>query len=707
MEYPTSYPTSSPDETNFEVIERSIALFVILGIICGNITEYMFENVSFPIPYHVVVFFEGVIISVLLKYVILESTTFENVICEPSVSSDLIIYVFLPALLFKETMNLNWHHVTSGFSQYMLLAGPGCLFGGLVTGVLSYYILWHLNWSWQVCFLFGSILSTTDPVSIIAVLNSTGASHKLSTVIVGESLFNDGSAMLMYFFFYQEQTYTSNASLLVAFIFKMVFGSPVMGITFGLITHKLMRFFDTPDESKIDIQIAITLACAYISFYVAEGPCEVSGVLSCCSAGLVISWLGSPKILDNDKMHSIWENLEWFCNTLIFFIAGLIAGSKALSASEGSIGKDFASLFIMYIVVTIVRYVMILLAYPVLKDIGFKLTFNEAMFIGFSGLRGALGISLSLIVQSNFSNAPNFFFLYAGIAALTLLINGSLATLMIRFLRLVEDPDAPKSPEMNLVLRQIKRSIRLKVHKELENMKSELGDYNADEVNKLCRVLRGSRDLGNVIVSPAEDLKSMINRISIDSSIYHSTLGDMKDDENQTQRPRVSIDLLAFVRATFLDTLKARYWDCIRSGKLGTHAYSAKLLLYSVDVAQDHVNNPNIGFADWDCIENGLKVNGIYLAFCRFLDDVCEYFSYYPGFVSYAEAKRERMAIYTLLNFIDAHTFAQSKIHEFLGGGQDDDISIIEESMARKHSTTEVSFQLNRLITLYNNILYY
>ena len=260
-------------------------------------------------------------------------------------------------------------------------------------------------------------------------------------------------------------------------------------------------------------------------------------------------------------------------------------------------------------------------------------------------------------------------------------------------------PNAPKSPEMTLVLRQIKRSIRLKVRAELDNMKDELGDYNVDEVNKLCRVLQGSQDLGDVIGTHPNDLKNFINRISLDSSLYRSTLGDnrvdTKDDDQNLDEPlpRISVDLLAFARTTFLDTLRARYWDCIRTGKLGTHAYSAKLLLYSIDVAHDHVRDINGGFADWECIENGLKVNKLYFAICKALDDVCAYFSYYPGFASFAEAKRERMAIYTLLNFIDAHTFAQCKLHEFLGGssGDDSDGAIVEEVMVRKNSSFEVS----------------
>ena len=587
-------------------------------------------------------FFEGVLISLIIIYIIPAGNNFESIISDPTLSSDLIVYGLLPALLFGETMNLNWHDVWSGVNQYMLLAGPGAIFGAFLTAVFAKYLLPY-NWSWQICFLFGATLSATDPVSVIAVLKSTGASNKLSTIITGESLFNDGSAMVLFFLFYDESVYFANAGNFFSFVFKMTLASPAIGIGLGILSHKLMRFFDTPTNSHIDLQIAITLSCAYASFYIAEGPCGISGVLSCCAAGLVLAQRASPKILDNEKLHSVWSILEWFCNTLIFFLAGLIAGANPLQKSTGSIDNDFLSLFIMFFAIIFIRYLMILIFYPILKNIGFGLTINEALFVGFSGLRGALGISLSLIVQSNFSDAPSFFFLFAGIASLTLLLNGSFAALFIRKLGLVDDPNAPKSPELILALKQIKRSIRLTVQDELALIETELGDYNRAEVNNLCRIMRGSQDLGDLLSDPTQI--HSLKRFTIDSN-------------------HISKDLLTYVRITFLDTLKARYWDSIRNGKLGIHAYSAKLLLHTIDVAYDHVHDK---LADWDSVEEGLLLDRFSQILYHNIDNFFELFHYSSGYLSHLVAKRERMTIYTLLNFIDAHQFAQSKLTEFLG----------------------------------------
>lgn len=386
----------------------------------------------------------------------------------------------------------------------------------------------------------------------------------------------------------------------------------------------------------------------------------------------MIAYLGSPKLLDNDKLHAVWGNLEWTCNTLIFFLAGLLAGTRAIEDSNGTIRQNIASVIIVYIAVMAIRCIMIAMLYPFLKDIGFKMSVNEAIFAAFSGLRGALGLSLSLIVQSNFtSGAENFFTVFAGFAALSLLINGSLAKVVIKYLKLIDDPNAPKSQELMLVLRQIKKGMNIKLMAELQSMKDELGDYDILEVNKYISSMRKSIDFGEVC-----------------------PLHDGNEGRASTVTPsEISLDLLSYVREIFLDTLRARYWDSIRSGKLGTHAYTAKLLLYSLDVAQDYTHDISVGLQDWNCIVKGLAMNEYYLIFLRCIDDFFHVFGVTSGFEGYAAAKRERMAIYTLLNFIDAHKFAQSKLHEFLGGidGEINGPGCLEEAAVRKDSMGLVS----------------
>ena len=82
-----------------------------------------------------------------------------------------------------------------GFLQSVLLAGPGVVIGAVLMGVFAKFMLPY-DWSWNLAMVFGSILSATDPVAVVALLKSAGASPKLTILIVGESLLNDGTAMV-------------------------------------------------------------------------------------------------------------------------------------------------------------------------------------------------------------------------------------------------------------------------------------------------------------------------------------------------------------------------------------------------------------------------------------------------------------------------------------------------------------------------------
>jgi NhaP-type Na+/H+ or K+/H+ antiporter len=98
----------------------SIIVFAVIGLFLGTLLEVVLKNFNSPIPYTVLLFYLGVVLSAIVNYLDFTIGDFLEV---SSVSADVIVYGFLPALLFSETMNLNWHHVTQTFGQAVLLAG--------------------------------------------------------------------------------------------------------------------------------------------------------------------------------------------------------------------------------------------------------------------------------------------------------------------------------------------------------------------------------------------------------------------------------------------------------------------------------------------------------------------------------------------------------------------------------------------------------
>jgi len=191
------------------------------------------------------------------------------------------------------------------------------------------------------------------------------------------------------------------------------------------------------------IQIMLTISCAYLSFYVAEETLQISGVLSCVSAGIVLSWLGPVIVLEHETMSSVWETIGWSANTLIFTLAGVLIGHIEFKVHS----YDFIAIVVVYLLTQLIRVVMVAFFYPFLSWTGYGMSVREAAFVSWSGVRGAICITLALVV--NRSTATNYltvsaengnqvFFVVGGVAALTLLVNGTGSKAVLLALGLVK-----------------------------------------------------------------------------------------------------------------------------------------------------------------------------------------------------------------------------------------------------------------------------
>ncbi len=401
------------------------------------------------------------------------------------------MFVFLPPLIFGEAMSLNWYHLKGGFVQSVILAGPGVLIGAALMGLMTKAILPY-NWNWNLLMTFGSILSATDPVAVVALLKSVGASPKLTILIVGESLLNDGSAMVLFSIFYNALNGTKyTAADIVAFSFAAAIGSVVFGIFCGLLTVRWLRSANRPlKETDVTMQIAMTICSAYLTFFIAQYTFGVSGVLACCGAGAMLAWLGPPIILNHESMHNVWGMAEWALNTMIFLLAGLIIGHRVL---EKVVAIDWFYLVVLYVMLMIIRAITILMLYPFISDIGHRCTRLEAVFMSWAGLRGALGMALALIVENGAPSdldeeTKRLFFYVGGIASLTLIINATTAKSLLYKLGLL----TTNSAEKTLVTNQIKKKLQRKMDKVVTHMTKEFAftDQDLEEVRLSCTLLQ-------------------------------------------------------------------------------------------------------------------------------------------------------------------------------------------------------------------------
>ncbi|KAI9075725.1 hypothetical protein K1719_042341 [Acacia pycnantha] len=178
----------------------------------------------------------------------------------------LLLAVFLPPLLFEGSFSMEFHQSKWCIAQMILLAGPGVLLSTFCLGsVLK--LTFPYNWSWKASLLLGRLLSATDPVAVVALLKELGASKKLTTIIEGESMMNDGVAMVVYTLFYRMAK------------------SLGIGLAFGIASvlwHGYI-FNDTVME------ITLTLAVSYVAYFTAQEGADVSGILTVMTLGICYS----------------------------------------------------------------------------------------------------------------------------------------------------------------------------------------------------------------------------------------------------------------------------------------------------------------------------------------------------------------------------------------------------------------------------------
>ncbi|KAH7444409.1 hypothetical protein KP509_02G077000 [Ceratopteris richardii] len=180
-----------------------------------------------------------------------------------NISPNLILFVFLPALLFESSFSMEVHQIKRCVVQMVLLAGPGVVISTFCTGALIWYTFPY-SWSWSISSLLGGLLSATDPVAVVALLKELGASKKLNTLIEGESLMNDGTAIVIFHLFLNlvlGKSFTGEAVFI--YLARVALGGVALGAAFGIISVLWLGlvFNDTV------IEIALTLTASYLAYY--------------------------------------------------------------------------------------------------------------------------------------------------------------------------------------------------------------------------------------------------------------------------------------------------------------------------------------------------------------------------------------------------------------------------------------------------------
>ena len=191
-------PLPIPPPLPLQELAFAVFVFPICAVVLGLAISWLLNRYAPAVPYTPVLLVVGFTVACLQA-----PKLFAHTHLAPSLeawqhlSGHLILYVFIPPLIFGDAMQLDFHILKRCAGQCLLLAVPAVMFSTALTAVVAHYLLPY-HWSWTLAIAFGAVLSATDPVAVVSLLKSLGASPALTMLIGGESLLNDGTAMVRY-----------------------------------------------------------------------------------------------------------------------------------------------------------------------------------------------------------------------------------------------------------------------------------------------------------------------------------------------------------------------------------------------------------------------------------------------------------------------------------------------------------------------------
>ncbi|MBE7215566.1 sodium:proton antiporter [Shewanella benthica] len=403
-----------------------LLVFFVVAIILGILLRRLLKNTA--IPYSVALLVLGILIGSVLDYEVHSPFLHElksSFLLASQLDANLIMFIFLPALVFESAFSLEVHLFKRMFSQIALLAIPGMVLCTGITALLSLSVLpWH--WSVGTALMFGAIVSATDPVAVVSLLKEMCSRARLQTLIEGESLLNDGTAIVLFTLFLGLAT-QAQAELSFIHVIGEFTRVVSVGVLIGAIVAAISLMFIGSLFNDSLIEIALTLVLPYLVFYLSEHVFHASGVVSVVTLALIYAGPGrtrfSPEVMEH--LRHFWHTLSYLFNTLIFILVGLVISTRLGLADLA----NWQYLAVIFAGILVIRTMVIIGFMPILARIGIGLTKEKSIVLIWGGLRGAVSLALALIVATNESLdiqlRDQVLFLTAGIVVLTIVVNGS------------------------------------------------------------------------------------------------------------------------------------------------------------------------------------------------------------------------------------------------------------------------------------------
>lgn len=351
------------------------------------------------------------------------------------ISAEAILVIFLPALLFEAALSVDLRSLIDDLAPILTMAVVAVVICTLVVG---FSMNLASDYGLLACLLLGAIVATTDPAAVIGIFKEVGAPRRLLTLVEGESLLNDAAAIAIFTVLITAILHPGTVGpggAVVAFLVSAI-GGAVIGFAMGIATTSLFRILSGWPRAEI----TLTIALAYLSFFISEHYLHLSGVVACVCSGLVIAAARRTRFTQEtaEQLEGAWGQIGFWANSLIFLLAAMFVPRFVGHMTW----IDAGLVVLLYIATFAARAATVFGLLPVFERIGLSqridTRFKGAMLWG--GLRGAISLALALAVTENAAlpeSVRNFVAAsVTGMVLMTLFINGITLRPLIRLFQL-------------------------------------------------------------------------------------------------------------------------------------------------------------------------------------------------------------------------------------------------------------------------------
>lgn len=332
------------------------------------------------------------------------------------VTPDIIMAILVPPLLFEAAFHVEFSKLRNYLRTISILAIPGVV---VTTLLVAGVVAWGTELDFSLAIVFGALIAATDPVAVIALFKSLGVPKRLQTLLEGESLFNDGTAVVLFgLALTAAETGRFDALESIVDFLVVAGGGFLLGAALGVIVALMIRGLKDPL-----IETVLTFVLAYGVFLISE-EFHLSGVLAVVAAGLVTGNYGPKGMSPTTRIavFNFWEFAAFLANSLVFLLIGLQVEIALLL-------ENWAAILVGILAVLVARAIVIYTTTA--RNDKVPITWRHILFWG--GLRGAISLALALSLPLTLGEERSVLLAMAfGVVLFTLLVQGLTMQPLIR-----------------------------------------------------------------------------------------------------------------------------------------------------------------------------------------------------------------------------------------------------------------------------------